>query len=204
MSGVYNLPLIISVTIAMISSGIIITKTGMAIPVAVLGTALAMLGSGLIYTFDLYTGRGKWIGFQIIAGLGWGLSYQIPLIVSHASVGPQDISSVTALILFCINLGGTGFVTAAQSIFANGMISSIPSNAPGVDPTLVIATGATQIRSGAFTSEQVPGIVHSYMDGIHNVFAFGAATVGVALIVSVLNKWKRLNMAGSKGAAGAA
>lgn len=47
-----------------------------------------------------------------------------------------------------MNCGGTFFVSAAQSAFVNKMLNTLPSTAPGVDPTTVIATGATGV---AFT-----------------------------------------------------
>ena len=99
MSGVYILPLIIAITLSMILSGIFIGSTGLATPAKVVGTAIAIMGAGFLYTFDLDTSTGKWIGFQVVGGIGWGLAFQIPIIVSQSSVAAEDISSVTAIIL---------------------------------------------------------------------------------------------------------
>lgn len=99
MSGVYNLPLIVAVTVAMISSGIIITATGLAVPIMVSGAAIAMIGSGLLYTLDIDTSTGKWIGYQILGGVGWGIAFQVPIIVGQSNADPKDMSSVTATIL---------------------------------------------------------------------------------------------------------
>lgn len=99
MSGVANLPLILSVTISMIVSGIFISATGLATPVKVAGAAIAMVGSGLLYTLDVDTSTGKWIGYQIIGGIGWGIAFQVPIIVGQSSADPKDMSSVTALVL---------------------------------------------------------------------------------------------------------
>lgn len=63
MSGVNNLPLILAVTVAMISSGIFITATGLAIPIKVSGAAIAFIASGLLYNLDIDTSTGKWIGY---------------------------------------------------------------------------------------------------------------------------------------------
>lgn len=99
MSGVYNLPLIVAVTVAMTSSGALISKFGWAIPLKVVGAAITVVGAGLLYTFDLNTSIGKWVGYQIIAGFGWGLAYQVPLIIAQGASDPADISSATAIIL---------------------------------------------------------------------------------------------------------
>ncbi|ORY18766.1 major facilitator superfamily domain-containing protein [Clohesyomyces aquaticus] len=98
-SGVYNLPLIISVTISMILSGIFVSKTGLTAPIEVLGAAFATIGAGLLYTLDVGTGTGKWIGYQIIGGVGWGAAIQLPIIVSQGSVDPMDISTATAIVI---------------------------------------------------------------------------------------------------------
>lgn len=99
MSGVNNLPLILSVTLAMISSGIIISATGVATPIKVSGAAIAIIASGLLYTLDIDTSTGKWIGYQILGGVGWGIAFQVPIIVGQGNAKPRDISSVTAMIL---------------------------------------------------------------------------------------------------------
>jgi nitrate/nitrite transporter NarK len=98
-SGVRNLPLIISFSIAMIVSGGGITATGIATPIMVPGAAIATVAAGLLYTLSLGTGTSKWIGYQILAGVGWGLSFQVPIIVGQNTVADADIAPVTAIIL---------------------------------------------------------------------------------------------------------
>lgn len=53
-----------------IVGGIIITKTGYVAAVAVAGAVLATICCGLIYTLDIGSSSGKWIGYQIIGGSG--------------------------------------------------------------------------------------------------------------------------------------
>ena len=99
MSGVYNLPLIIANSIAMILSGMAVSATGHAVPIQVVGTVIGIISSGLLYMLDIDTGLDKWIGYQILAGVGWGLAFQIPIIMGQANADPEDVSSVTAMIL---------------------------------------------------------------------------------------------------------
>lgn len=98
-SGVRNLPIILSVTFATVASGVAITVTGYAIPLVIGGATLATISAGLLYTLDIGTGSGKWIGYQILGGLGWGIAFQIPIIVGQASSTSEDMSSTTAVIL---------------------------------------------------------------------------------------------------------
>lgn len=98
-SGVHNLPLILSVTLGTIASGMLVTTTGIATPFLVGGSAVATVGAGLLYTINIGTGTGKWIGYQIVGGLGWGIAFQLPVIVGQALTTPQDMASTTAIIL---------------------------------------------------------------------------------------------------------
>ncbi|KUI71447.1 Putative HC-toxin efflux carrier TOXA [Cytospora mali] len=202
MSGVRNLPLILGVTIATIASGGFISKTGIATPVKVIGTALATIALGLIYTLDIGTPTGKWIGYQLLGGIGWGLALQIPIITAQATSPPEDLAEVTAIVLFFQLIGGSFLVSGAQSAFVNIIVKTIPYSAPGVDPAMLLATGATELRN-VFTPEQVPGILVAYMRGLKIVFAISLASVGLSLVVSVFSRWKRLNTAAITGGAAA-
>jgi MFS family permease len=98
-SGVRNLPLILAVTLATIVSGGFISATGIATPLMVGSAAVATIAAGLLYTIDIGTGSGKWIGYQILGGLAWGLGFQVPIIVAQGNSKPSDMSSVTAIVL---------------------------------------------------------------------------------------------------------
>jgi len=199
-SGVRNLPLILAVTVGTISSGIFISKTGIATPIMVAGAAVATIGSGLLYTLDIGTPSGKWIGYQILGGIAWGFAFQIPVIVGQASADPKDMSSTTAIILFFQTVGGAFMVAAAQSSFINTLLANLPE---GVNPLAIVGTGATAIRS-VFPEDQIPGILVAYMAGIKTTFALAVAGVGIAFVISLFSSWRRLNQAAVANAAGAA
>ena len=74
MSGVHNLPLIISVTLGIIASGVFITHDGHAAPLWSLARPWLPSGSGLLYSLNIGTSTGKWIGYQIVIG-AWRRSY---------------------------------------------------------------------------------------------------------------------------------
>ncbi len=98
-SGVHNLPTVISVVFSTIGAGAIVSKTGHAIPVAAVGSVLATIGAGLFYTLDESTSIGKWIGYQIIASWGWGLAYQMPNMIGQSETPDNDLSTVNGVIL---------------------------------------------------------------------------------------------------------
>ncbi|TPX12435.1 uncharacterized protein E0L32_006847 [Thyridium curvatum] len=203
MSGVRNLPLILAVSVATVSSGALISKTGLAVPFLAGGSALATIGTGLIYTLDIGTGTGKWIGYQILAGFGFGFAFQIPIIIIQATTTPVDMAEVTAILLFFQTVGGAFFVSAAQSAFLNTLLKSVVKYAPEVDPSTVVLTGATEIRH-VFPASSLQGILLAYMDGLKVTFALVLAGTGLAFVIGLASRWKRLNTEALQGAGGAA
>ena len=69
----------VAVTISMFAAGAYISMTGIAAPIIVVGIALRVVCTGLLYTLDIGSGQGKWIGYQVIGGVGWGIASQIPV-----------------------------------------------------------------------------------------------------------------------------
>ena len=98
-SGVRNLPLILTVSIFTIVSGFALRNAKFAIPSIIGGAALAIVGDGLLCTLDIDTSSGKWIGYQILTGIGVGIALQVPIIVCQGACEAKDMSSVTSIIL---------------------------------------------------------------------------------------------------------
>ncbi|KAH6682863.1 putative HC-toxin efflux carrier [Halenospora varia] len=200
-SGIRNLPLIIAVVISTIASGGLISATGHFIPWLLVGGILATIGSGLLYTLEVNSSSSQWIGYQVLAGLGIGGAFQVPIIAAQSIVLPSDLSSVTAMVLFCQTIGGAFFVSAGQVAFANTLVGKLPQYAPTVDPKFVVTVGVTEIRK-VFEANVVPGIVASYMSGLKVAYAIAIASSGVAVVVSVFSKW--INLKGKVVVGGAA
>ncbi|RMZ88037.1 hypothetical protein DV736_g4732, partial [Chaetothyriales sp. CBS 134916] len=164
-SGIDNLPLVLGASLCTMLSGVLITVFGHFVPIMAVGSVLASIGSGLIYTLEIDSPSAKWIGYQALIGIGVGLIFQIPVIVAQASVKPADLSSASAMILFFQTIGGALWISAGQAGFANKLLKELPHTAPGVSPKLVVATGATELRK-VFPASQLPGILAAYIDGI--------------------------------------
>lgn len=99
-SGVDNLPLVISVAIFTVVGGIFVSRTGRPTPTMFIGAAIASIGCGLLYTLDVDTSVGKYVGYQILVGSAIAFAVQNGLNIAQASVGPEDIPAVTAN-LYC-------------------------------------------------------------------------------------------------------
>jgi hypothetical protein len=191
-SGIDNLPLMLGATIFTITSGVLITVFGYYIPLMIIGSAVSAVGAGLIYTLDIHSPSSKWIPYQAVLGIGLGLSFQIPVIVNQSVVEPSDMSSVSAMTLFFQTIGGSLFISAGQAGFVNRLLSRVPVTAPGVNPALVVATGATDLRK-VFSAHDLPGILVAYLDGLRVAFAITIATACLGFILAFAPRWQKLN-----------
>ncbi|KAK6064598.1 major facilitator superfamily transporter [Seiridium cupressi] len=196
-SGVRNLPFIILLTIAVTLQGPVLTKIGYFTPLMAIGAGLTAIGCGLFYILQVDTSVGKWVGYQIFTGLVIGMTFQTTLTIVQSTSTSEDMSS-TAMI-FCRAF----LVSAAQSAFNNTIIRAAASTASGINPALLLATRATQIRT-VFTSAQVPGVVAAYMTGIKVVFAITIGASGFASLFSLCGSWKKLHAEDLKNTGGGA
>ncbi|EJU00959.1 hypothetical protein DACRYDRAFT_33669, partial [Dacryopinax primogenitus] len=135
------------------------------------------------------TSSPQWIGYQVVAGVGIGLGLQIPISASQAMVDVKDVAPVTAMAFFFQTIGGAFFISAAQAIFANRLLAVLPSSAPSIDPALVLAIRASELRN-VFPQEVLPGILRVYMDGLKAAFAFAIPLLGLAALLSIFVEWK--------------
>lgn len=73
-------------------------------------------------------------------------------------------------------------------------------NAPGIDPSLVIAAGATGLRE-TFTEAQLPGLLISYVSALRLAYTISIAAGGAAALVGLLAPWTSIKGKVSMGAA---
>lgn len=98
-SGVNNLPLVLAAAVFALAGGAVVMQTGRAQQVMCFGSMLTTVAIGLIYTFDIQTSTAKWAGYQFFTGATMAFAIMHGLSVAQASVGPEDISGVTANLL---------------------------------------------------------------------------------------------------------
>ncbi|KAK8067376.1 hypothetical protein PG997_014123 [Apiospora hydei] len=177
---------------AAVAMGGVISKTGIAMPFLLGGCALATVASGMLYNLDIGSGPGKWITYQVIAGIGYGTAFQIPVTIGQGMCSPVDLPSVTAIILFFQIIGGSFLVSAAQVGFLNIMSRKVLSLVPDLPPPLVLGTGASDLRR--VFGENIPQVLIGYMAGIRVSFAVATGAIGLGTLASLFLRRERLDL----------
>lgn len=146
-SGIMNLPMVLSFVIFSFLGGTLTSVTGQYVPFVYMTVIFMAVGSGLLTTFEVDTGSPIWIGYQFIFGAGVGFGMQAAFTAVQTALPLDDIPIGTAIIMFAENLTAAIMVSVAQNVFTNQLATSLRTYVPSIDPTIILAVGATQIKT---------------------------------------------------------
>jgi len=185
----------LSNVVASIVVGGLITVIGYYTPFIIIGSILLAVGAGLVSTLDVSTPFSKWFGYQLLAGIGSGMSIQVSLLAVQAVLDIEDVPIGTACIIFFQTLGGALFVAVAQTVFQNGVVSAAKELVPDIDPLLLLATGATELRD-VLTKigklDEMPEVLKVYMVGLKDAFRVSVGLASAAVLTTIFVEWKSI------------
>ncbi|KAJ5509700.1 Major facilitator superfamily domain general substrate transporter [Penicillium freii] len=89
----------------------------MILPFLLMGGMISSIGYGLMSTLDTTTPVAKWIGYQVLYGVGSGSIQGL--------VAPEQIPLAMAIIIFAQNMGAATSLIVANAIFSNSLRSEL-------------------------------------------------------------------------------
>ncbi|KFY29990.1 hypothetical protein V494_08341 [Pseudogymnoascus sp. VKM F-4513 (FW-928)] len=191
LSGVYLLPGILPQMVTAYMSGVLVGKTGYYLPWIVTSTILMAIASGLLSTLALDTPTAKWVGYQILIGVGRGSGMQMPIIAIQNVLPAVQIPIGMSLVVFSQTLGGAVFLTVTQLIFNRSLISGLNRFAPTVDPQIVLTAGVTAVRK-VVKLDEVPGVLKAFSWAINKDFYLAAGVSVAAFVLSWGMGWQSI------------
>lgn len=189
-SGIHLLPLMLGQVVASVSGGFINQKVGYYTPIGLLGACLMSVGSGLIYSWQVTTGEGKWIGYQVLYGLGMGLCFQTPSLATQTCLPRNDVPVGMALMFFGQLLGAAVFVSVGQNVLSNQLAARL-SKLPGFDRSLVTSGGVTSLID-AMPSNLRGTVFLAYNESLQRVFLVGLILSCLATLGFFVMEWKNI------------
>ncbi|KAJ7627224.1 DHA14-like major facilitator [Roridomyces roridus] len=190
-SGIDNLPLILSLVVASLIAGGVITVIGVYAPFMILSSVLAAIGAGLLSTLKTTSGHTRWLPYEIICGLGIGFGMQQPLLAAQAVLDLSDVPVGTSVIMFTQTLGGALFISIGQNVFTNKLVQGLVKNVPGVDPNLVLGVGATNLRD-AIEPQFFHEVLEVYNQALVSAFYVSVAMASLSLFGALAIEWKNI------------
>ena len=192
-AGIKILPLLLSTVFMSIISGGLISAIGYYSAVVIPCMILYTVGSGLITMFDVHTPMREWFGYQVVTGLGIGSGFQIGVLVIQTVLPQEWVPVGTACVQFFQALGGAIFIAVAQTVFQNGLIDKIRAGNLGIDPTIFINSGASEVKDvleGMGRLDALDAVLEAYMKGLRNTFYISVACAGCAFFCALALQWK--------------
>lgn len=180
--------MMLSMVFGSIFGGIINGKIGYYTPLAIIGTCIMCAGAGLITTFQVDTGVGKWIGYQILYGLGLGLCFQVPNLAAQTCLPKKDVPTGLALMLFGSLIGASVLVAVGENVLSDQLVQRL-SGLSGFNPSLVTSGGVTSLL------ELLPEDLHdtalvAYNEALRTVFIVGLVLSCLAALGTFSLEWK--------------
>lgn len=91
-SAIHMLPSVLSNIVGIVGFGAFVRKFVYVPPWAIVGSALACIGSGLLSTFSPDTTTGQWIGYQVVVTIGRGIAFQVVRILREANLAHSKVN----------------------------------------------------------------------------------------------------------------
>lgn len=192
-AGIQMLPLLISGTISSTGTGALISATGYYTPFMLFCMALFSTGAGLLTTLSTTTSFGRIFGYQVIAGLGIGVGFESGIIAVQAVVPPKSIPVAISVVGFTMAISGTVFLPISQTVFQNGLLKGIETNAPQLDAHVFAQSGATEIHSLLASMNQQGAleiVLQAYAQGLNHAFWVVTACATAAFFAACGLEWK--------------
>jgi hypothetical protein len=160
---------------------------------------LTPIGAGLISTLQVDSGHSEWIGYQVLYGYGLGLGFQQAQLAAQTVLKRVDVPTGLALMVFLQTMGGAIFISVGQNILTSNLVSGITQIVEGVDPAMIVNTGATELRH-LVPADQLPAVLEVYNYALRQVFLISAGLSATAILGALGLEWKSVKK-DKKGAA---
>ena len=186
-SGLRLVPLMAGLLLMSVTSGRIITRTGVYKPFPIAGTALMVVGMVLLSTLDAGTSTVRTSLYMVVLGLGLGAVMQVLIIATQNAVDYRDLGAATSGATFFRSIGGTVGVALFGAIFSNRLAANLAVDLPP-EAAARLAGG----HSGRLTAAQLqalPGAIRAgylaaFTDAFSTIFLTAAAISLVAFILA--------------------
>ena len=194
-SGVRLLPFILTQIIFLILSSRIVPKIGRYKYVIVAGPIFISIGSGLLYSVKYGMSEKHVLGYQVVVGIGVGLSMQNSMLsIQHTLKNqPWLISAGTGLGVFVGFAGRIIGISLGGSVFENMIQRYLRKDVPGISPELMKAVVSSPTAVWEVVPESLrPAVLNSYANALRDVYIIGLPFGIFALCGALLMKNSRM------------
>lgn len=201
-SGVHLLPMIIATVITSISLGILIKKTRLIKPFAILGAAMGMVGCGLLTLLDVDSSNSHKIGYLIPLGIGTGFQMQSGILGAQVAApkAPGSTIMATTLVNVCRTFGGALAGALADAVYSAALTNHMKKTLPKQGAQLAKELDGVNLESLISSTkllDQLSPAARAYVKGevmnaIRDTFYMSLGFAAIAMIVTCFQTNHRL------------
>ncbi|KAF8120836.1 MFS general substrate transporter [Boletus edulis] len=185
-AGIKSLSFILGSSGVSIISGFIASKMGRNLPSIWFGSTLFTLGTGLMITLDYTSSITEQELFPLVAALGVGFLFQVPIVALQAAMPAEDMATATSAYMFLRVLGSAVGLAVDEAIIATVLPRKLAA-IPNID-SLGLGNNITSLNDSI---EQVhlvsdvtlrDAVLHAWARSIATIWIVATGLAGVALI----------------------
>ncbi|KAF7531234.1 hypothetical protein G7054_g9080 [Neopestalotiopsis clavispora] len=189
-SGIYYLPTVISDVVTSLVVGGLVMKIGRTAHFLLLGLVSLSVGAGLLSTLNPATSIARWVGYQILCGMGFSLLVNMPQLMVQ-TVLSRDKAPIGSTTLTFVQITSCAvFLAIGQQIFQSQLVKSLQdSSLTSAEVRQVMDAGAALARK-AVSPDHVHDLVHAYSSALCQTFLVPAAgsAIGAMLLITLRPK----------------
>ncbi|GKZ85569.1 hypothetical protein AnigIFM56816_011537 [Aspergillus niger] len=165
-SGVDILAIVIPLMPAGIVGGLMVAMTGRYKPTIILGYSLISVGVGLLTLLTDKSSTATWVIFQIITGIGGGLSLTSTLPAVQAPLPEKDVAIATASWAFVRSFGAIWGAAIPAAVFNSKFDSQLSHISDEATRNLLARGGAYEHATKLFIEafDNNPALQHEILD----------------------------------------
>lgn len=184
-AGMLTLPLVAGMLVGTVGSGQLVTRLGKWKRFVVTGSALLVVGFGLLSTIDHTTNLWLVGAYTAIVGLGVGMMMQNVVLAVQNTVSVHNIGAASSSVAFFRTFGGAIGVSVLGSVLATRVseLSTAEFTKLGITTT---SSGSGNLDLGALPGPIATIVRAAYGDATGRIFLLAAFAVVVALIATAL------------------
>lgn len=192
-SGIHTLAFILSLLVGSVGAGGLVTLVGYYTPFLILGSVLMSVGAGLMYTLKPDASVGAWIGYQILVGIGVGVSLEQCNIAIQTVLPEEQVPAGISLGILVRSLGGTIAIAICQNVFQKKLQENLSEILPGLDISIISGSGATTLVENVqkvLGEERVAEVLALYNDAVVQTYLVGLVLAALTAPCCLLIEWK--------------
>ncbi|KAH8109974.1 MFS general substrate transporter [Phellopilus nigrolimitatus] len=184
-AGIRMIPYSLGSAMISASSGLLVSHLGRYRPFIWVGFAVMTVGYGLMTKLDDRSSIAERAVFPLIAAIGTGCLFQIPLIALQAAMPLKDMATSTATFVFIRQLGGTIGVSIGQAIWSSSLrVKARALTDVTIDTSpAALAQSVRLLRSEFPDPSQRAEVIHAYTSSITTIWLTVTPMIGFCFLI---------------------